>query len=250
MGIYVHESVNFEIREDLTIMEDKIFESLFIEIKGADRNFIHGTIYRSPNSDNDANNIFQEYLKKCLAKLKKSKKACFIQGDLNFNLIEVSDKHTESFTDIMFDNSFYPHINIPTRITATSATCIDHIWSNVYDSDIVCGVIPETIADHMITFQCSDILISKSHSSPTAKTFTKTDYDMVVPLLNSIDTEDIMNCNDLESAYSKLENRVSEVVQKCTTNISPKTKIDQPWYDHELKKLRIKRQRYHNILKR
>ena len=73
---------------------------------------------------------------------------------------------------------------------------------------------------------------------------------MVVPLLNSIDTEDIMNCNDLESAYSKLENRVSEVVQKCTTNISPKTKIDQPWYDHELKKLRIKRQRYHNILKR
>ena len=128
VGIYVHESVNFEIREDLTIMEDKIFVSLFIEIKGADRNFIHGTIYRSPNSDNDANNIFQEYLKKCLAKLKKSKKACFIQGDLNFNLIEVSDKYTESFTDIMFDNSFYPHINIPTRITATSATCIDHIY--------------------------------------------------------------------------------------------------------------------------
>ena len=77
----------------------------------------------------------------------------------------------------MFDNSFYPHINQPTRITATSATCIDHIWSNVFDRDVVCGIISETIADHMITFQCSDIEIDKPSSSESLKAFRKIDYD-------------------------------------------------------------------------
>ena len=58
-----------------------------------------------------------------------------LRDDLNYNLIDIDDNHVDSFTSVMFDNSFYPHINQPTRITATSATCIDHIWSNVFDRD-------------------------------------------------------------------------------------------------------------------
>ena len=138
-------------------MDEKIFESVFVEIKDLEKGILFGTIYRSPNTDNEANEIFLNYLKTCVTKLKKSNKLCYIQGDLNYNLIDIDDNHVDNFTSVMFDNSFYPHINQPTRITATSATCIDHIWSNVFDRDVVCGIISETIADHTITFQYSDI---------------------------------------------------------------------------------------------
>ena len=55
-------------------MDDKLFKSIFIEIKGADKSILYGTIYRSPNADVDANSVFQDYLKKCISKLRKSKK--------------------------------------------------------------------------------------------------------------------------------------------------------------------------------
>ena len=124
--------------------------------------------------------------------------------------IDVDDNHLEGFTDVIFDNSFNPHINLPTRITVTSATCIDRIWSNVYESDIVCGIISETIADHMITFQCSDIDMNTSSPSELKKTFTKVDYDRLPPLLRNIDTEGILFCSYIDQAYSKLEQCVCE----------------------------------------
>ena len=68
VGIYVKDTLNFKLREDLTIMDEKIFESLFIEIKCANKTVVYGTIYRSPNPDSDATNIFLSYLNKCSSK--------------------------------------------------------------------------------------------------------------------------------------------------------------------------------------
>ena len=231
-------------------MDDKIFESLFIEIQCADTTIIYETIYRSPSGDSSTDSIFQDYLENCVTKLRKSKKYCIIQGDFNYNLNDINDTHMTSFTEIMFENSFYPHINLPTRITGTSATCIDHIWSNVFNCDVICGIISETIADHMITFQCSDFNLTEHKVPPQDRIQSKIDYTKLASALNDIPTDDIISCNELDAAYLKLEERVSECIQNCTDHISPNDKNDQPWFDYELKKLRSKRQRFHNRLKR
>ena len=102
----------------------------------------------------------------------------------------------------------------------------------------------------MVPFQCSGIDINTSSPSELKKTFTKVDYDQLPPLLRNIDTEDILSCSDINQAYSKLEKGVSEAVQSCTSTFIPKSNSDNPWFDAELKKLRIKKQRYHNILRR
>jgi len=190
VGLYVKDFIDFKVIDDLTIMDDKIFESLFIEVNCADTPVIYGTIYRSPNGDCDANYIFLDYLKKCVSKIRKTKKGCIIQGDLNYNLINVDDSHMNSFSEVMFDNSFYPHVNLPTRITGTSATCIDHIWSNIFSKDVVSGIISETIADHMITFQCSDFSLSKNDQTRESNTFSKIDYGKLEVALCNIETND------------------------------------------------------------
>ena len=42
VGLYIRDSINFEVRDDLTVMDDKVFESLFIEVKCADCSIIQG----------------------------------------------------------------------------------------------------------------------------------------------------------------------------------------------------------------
>ena len=76
VGLYVFKSLNFDIREDLTIMKEGVFESLFIEIKGKNTTFLYGTIYRPPKDLNKDSNIdrFMDYLKKCVKIISKSKK--------------------------------------------------------------------------------------------------------------------------------------------------------------------------------
>lgn len=243
VGLYIKNSINCKVRDDLTIMDDKIFESLFVEIKCAEKTILFGTIYRSPNPDSDANVIFLNYLKKCTKILNKSKKPCIIQGDLNFNLIDLDDNATSLFTDTMFDDSFFPHISLPTRITQTSATCIDHIWSNIFDTDLIGGIVSETIADHLITFQISDFDISKTHLSSKLSPYKVIEYDKLTNEFENIETDSINACNDLNVAYGLFNERITNAIDVCSKLITPKSNSDNAWFDQDLLKMRNKRQR-------
>jgi len=62
---------------------------------------------------------------------------------------------TDAFIEAMFDHSFLSLINKLTRITDTSATYIDHKWTNCINCPITSAVITHLIADHMLMAQCS-----------------------------------------------------------------------------------------------
>ena len=65
-----------------------------------------------------------------LEKLSCEKKEIILKRDFNTNLLTYdSDKDTTDFVDTMYASSFYPTINTPTRITATSKMLIDIIYN-------------------------------------------------------------------------------------------------------------------------
>ena len=78
-------------------------------------------------------------------------------GDFNYNLLDTIDTKTNTFITTMFSSLFYPIINKPTRITDTSATLLDHIWTNIYHSSIRAAVIADAISDHLPVIQCTKI---------------------------------------------------------------------------------------------
>ena len=45
-------------------------------------------------------------------------------GDFNIDLLACESQYAETYTDIMFDNNFYPLINKPTRVTTTRCSAI------------------------------------------------------------------------------------------------------------------------------
>ena len=69
-------------------------------------------------------------------------------GDFNIDLLN-NNSGSESFFNLMFLHGMYPRIDRPTRITDSSATLIDNIFTNVYITQLNSGVWVADIADHL-----------------------------------------------------------------------------------------------------
>ena len=134
VSLFMKEGIKYVRRNDLSVFNQDI-ESLFVEItnvrSSCGKSIIVGVIYRPPDKDV---HVHEFTLTMCsiLEKLKTEKKAIFLSGDYNSDLLNV-DKHvpTSEFSDTMFSYFVYPFINRPTRRVKESATLIDNIYSNM-----------------------------------------------------------------------------------------------------------------------
>ena len=84
-----------------------------------------------------------------LLKLIKADNRCFIFGDFSYDLFENNNANVNDFLDTVFNNRFYSLVNKPTQIRDTSAALLDHIWTNLFSSDIKAGVLLYSTSDHI-----------------------------------------------------------------------------------------------------
>ena len=89
--------------------------------------------------------------------INKTKHKCFIMGDFNIGLLNLTDQQTELFTNTMFSINYYPLINIPMPLGETSSTAIDHIWINIINTEVTSGIVVHYSADHFLVVQCSGL---------------------------------------------------------------------------------------------
>ena len=93
---------------------------------GGERNVVIGVVYRPP-SGNLA--LLNEQMTQVLAKVGRTE--TYIMGDYNVDLLKsVSHQRTSDFLEGFYAGGFYPLVSLPTRITDTTATLIDNIWTN------------------------------------------------------------------------------------------------------------------------
>ena len=150
--LYIHNHLSYKPRNDLSIYKTTELESSFIEISNPKRsNIIIGCIYRHPNMDLDEFN--DNYLNSLLDKISKENKSVFLLGDFNVDLLKY-DKHapTNEFLDSLSSHMFLPHIFRPTRISTTSKTLIDNIFSNIHTPSSVSDNLTSSISNHLPQF--------------------------------------------------------------------------------------------------
>jgi len=83
----------------------------------------------------------------------KEQKQCVIMGDMNIDLLKFeSQNKTERYLDNIFSNGFIPIIVKPTRICSSTATLIDHIYTNNISTVGQSGIIITDVADHFGIF--------------------------------------------------------------------------------------------------
>ena len=205
LAVFIKDNIKFKLREDLCFPTDKMhmYDGIFIEVLGNECNTLVFVIYRTP-SLNSIPEITAD-LNYVLEKVRHENKTVILTGDLNIDLLK-HNKHnqTNKFIDMLISNNLTPRITLPTRITNTSATLIDHMFSNVEHDTATAGTFRTNITDHYCNFIFIKSKIEKDDNYPSYVTYRKQDKKSIENFktaLLALDWSHVLNLSDPNTAY-------------------------------------------------
>ena len=223
VSLFIHESINFTVRDDLCSYISDTVESVFIEIDKdvfkTKTNLIVGEIYKPPNSSIID---FTENIESLLHILHRKKYLCYILGDFNINLLNIDNHNpTQSFLNCMLSYNYIPLINRPTRLTNHSATIIDNIFCNalefICDKKSISGILYQQISDHFPVFYICNMF----RKVPIKKTII---YKQIInnnniirfkEMLSEINWNEVINCDDVDIATNNFLDTLIECYKTC-----------------------------------
>ena len=245
ISIYIDDKYDYKIRSDLTSSNDTS-ESFWIEIEkssiGTPKNLLLGCIYRIPGHNSDS---FNQTLTNTLTTISRENKITYHTGDYNLDLIK-HDSHppTNEFLNINYAHSINPKITKPTRITPTTATLIDNLFTNHEDdpSDLA-GIIPLDISDHLPIFFHKLILTADQPPLPIFKRdFSAKNIKKFNILLSQLNWDPVLSSNDAQISYTSLHDLVTKTandtfpLKQVTTNYKNKLTWLTPGLKNSIKK--------------
>ena len=205
VGLFIKDSINYKIREYISVFIPYVFESLFIEIEShLNKNIIIGVIYRPNSAPRARIDIFSTTLFDIMDIINNEDKLGTIMGDMNVDLLKFQNhQKTSDYLDKIFSNGFLPAILEPTRISSFSATLIDHIYTNNVSS-FSSGIIVTDLADHFGTYLSTNTKIKHkiTHAKQT-RIFSDTNINLFNDLLKNTDFSCITELRCPNLAYEE-----------------------------------------------
>ena len=90
----------------------------------------------------------------------------YIGGDFNKDLLKSnSDISIKDFMNLTYSLGCIPLITHPTRITTTSSTLLDHVYTNNVVGEHKSFILVEDVSDHLPVMVCSNLSLPKSEKS-------------------------------------------------------------------------------------
>src|SRR6218665_3060959 len=132
VGFFVNEDINYQMFTMPKLEQAQTsYESLFIKIvQHKSTPLILGVIYRPPGK---SPLTFNEEFVELVSELTVNKREVIHLGDFNLDLLKHSTHpQTNKFLDVLISHHFLPAILQPTRVTISSATLIDNIFTNMW----------------------------------------------------------------------------------------------------------------------
>lgn len=165
---------------------------------GSKESFIILTCYRSPSGDL---NIFLENIFDVLNILFKQNVNIILNGDFNID----SNKNFNDFNrlcNLLTCFNLKPTVGWPTRVTNTTSTIIDHIFTNIIDNSLAV-VVDNNISDHRtVLFQFnSEPCSNYAPSSCFRRSFNDNSVSNFQFALKNENWSEIYNLSDMDEAY-------------------------------------------------
>ncbi len=206
VGLFIREHINYKICEDLSIFVPHVIERLFVEIEcSTSKNKIVGIVYR-PNTQPRADiDIFSSSIYDIMDLINRANKIGVVMGDFNIDLLKCSEHgKTNEYLDNVFSRGFVPLICRPTRVTNTSATLIDHIYTNSIHQSCTSGIIITDVADHFGTFHLvSEKVNSASNTQRYKRFFSENNVNLFRLYLQQTDFTNVINNQCADGSYNK-----------------------------------------------
>lgn len=250
--IFVHDSLKFKLRQDLKLNEPNC-NSVTIEIENSpSKNILVTCMYRTPNTNL---NEFNTALEQFLSKIAQENKLYYLTADTNIDLFQVSNNAgSKNFLDLMYSFNLMPLAYRPTRITETTATCIDNIFTN--DLQIVQnGILLEDISDHFPLFMISK-MGTKTNIIKKVKFRQLNDRNKAQfkNILATQEWSDILLNQNANEAYQLFHQKLFSIYELCFPLKEKIIKLrydgDRPWLTHGiLTSAKTKSKLYNRFLK-
>ena len=162
-------------------------------------------------------------------------------GDFNINLLQYnSNSKTNDFLDDVFSIGFVPVILKPTRITDTTATLLDHIYTNNITELKQSAIIITDVADHLGTsvFFDTNKKTPQKQTTLISRDFCENNIKQFKNYLLLQDFTAVFRSECPEESYSTFLKIYQSGFEQCfplrEKKINSKKKY-QPWYTKELK---------------
>ena len=239
--VCIRDHVSFREGPDLSSSTED-FETVFIEIEKGNqqnaRNVLIGVIYRPPNQDML---LFNEKLNNIMNDVRMENKICYLLGDYNINILNcASHVHTAQFVDMMSSSGFLPLITRPTRVTATSPTLIDNIFTN-YLGDIghsIQGLFITDVSDHFPIFHVSrGMQMSDVDTHICRRLYSLRNKEEFCDAISTTNWDEINRATDTQQAFDLFHNRLTELYNRHFPKVRIKKKYNnrKPWLSEGLK---------------
>ena len=131
---------------------------------------------RPPNSPNE---VFSS-LENLIGRLDSENVEFYLMGDINCNMASMSDTNSRLLCNITDLYGLHQLINEPTRVTDTTSTLMDLIYTNYPDKAVCSGVFHVSISDHSLVFAYRKLSIgavSKRHNTISYRSFKNFNRD-------------------------------------------------------------------------
>lgn len=155
VAVYLKNTFNFRVlhRESAAFIEQ-----IWIEVTINDKKILIGNIYRPPKGEL---NLFYSALDSILVGFYATCEYIILLGDFNINILNPDGN--PSLFEVTEIYGLKQLISEPTRVSGTSMSLIDLIFSNI-DFIEVCGVRDVDVSDHMLIFCEINFKVSEPQS--------------------------------------------------------------------------------------
>eukprot|EP00733_Pompholyxophrys_punicea_P000249 Pompholyxophrys_punicea_v1_NODE_51_length_4304_cov_7.342359.p1 type:complete len:926 gc:universal NODE_51_length_4304_cov_7.342359:2873-96(-) len=217
-------------------------ESLLIRLPNLEASLL--LVYRPPNSNVTT---FVNSLSDFLERFSKTDHL-YLMGDLNVDLNKIKIDHP--FIDMILMHRLKSLINSPTRVTSTSTTLIDHIFTNVDHSSkrLYSGTLLTDITDHFATY-----LVVSSETPPAPKhpntcgpqrlKVTIPESEELLRALELINWSYLYGEKDVEACWDYFIQQIKFVSTKFLRPPGKRERRWSPWMSDQLKREHRKCQR-------
>ena len=210
VGIYFKENINYRILMKQSIFIEKVYESLLAEVWLSDTDkLIVGSIYR-PNSkiknltQQQQFDQFTEFLNNTLDEFSSNNSEILFCGDFNIDVLQNSScKFAASYIETLFSNGLLQVITKPTRVSQTSASCIDHILTNKINPSYNSYILTSKLSDHFPILYTRDSCRAQ-HFPPNvmSRNFSEENILKFKNNLSRLHWVDVLSCTDAQVAYT------------------------------------------------
>ncbi|MCG8034833.1 MAG: hypothetical protein JAZ03_22035 [Candidatus Thiodiazotropha taylori] len=200
--VYVKTGISCIRRYDL---EHDSLECIWLEVKPTNsKPFLVAYVYRPPKSTIQWNDYFEESLEKaCSLELEM-----YLLGDFNRDLL--NDQVGKSWLDYTETFGITQYVREATRVTNSSKTLIDHIYSNFSENITFVDVPKIGLSDHFPIFftrKMNSVLPKTEHHTITYRSFKNFDENKFISDLQSVPWEIIQifdHPDDILQAWTDL----------------------------------------------